>query len=112
MTPSKVGMYEYEEQPSTITMANGSTISVEGHGSVDITVWSYGAPRKLKLTRVLYSPDLSYNLFSLVAAVDTGNPYQGEREGIVIYGKEGGEILFPRRGNTNYIDGLRISYPR
>lgn len=63
----------------------------------------FGAPWKMIMTKLLYSPAVSFNLVFLGAATDLGHTFRSNIEGTTIYLKEGGEIFFPHRGQANYL---------
>lgn len=85
MKPSKVGMHNFLERPSLIKTANGDTVDSEGHGSIGVVLWYFGAPKKRTMTEVLYSSALSFDLFSLREATDLRHTEEGKSEGVMLY---------------------------
>lgn len=109
MVPSKVGMQDVVGRPSWIKMSNEDIVSVECHGSIDIVLWSFAAPRKMILINILCILALSFNLYFLRAATDLEYIYQGNIEGVALYLKEGEDTLFPPRGQTSCLEVSELS---
>lgn len=100
MRPCKVGMCDFvDESPSLIKMANRNAVSVEGHSSIDIMFWPFGAPRKMTLTYVRSTPVLSFNHFYLRTATDLGHTCQGKIEGMMLY---------PKRRRGSIVPTMRV----
>ena len=93
-----------------MTTASGDTFPAEGFGSLDVTVYAFGIPRVLKLKRVMYVPSLSYNLFSLKAAAHQDHGYWGDKSGIRLHLKEGGEVHFAPYAGLYCISGCRSTH--
>ena len=62
-----------DDMPS-VRIGDGRTVKAEGHGSVKLRVKdNHEAERVIKLSSVLFVPDLSCNLFSVRSITDKGN---------------------------------------
>ena len=65
-------VFENLEKPVDIILGDGDTPNAVGCGAVMLTMKSGQLERRCKLHDVLYVPELSYNLLSVLKAVERG----------------------------------------
>ena len=111
ITPNAEHTYNMRPSKAKIIAASGITYDIKGYGTLCLNIRSRGTSEFVKLNRVAYVPDMKYHLFSLRAAVDAGNRYEGTSRGVTVFLRDGNEIDFPLHGKLNYSYASRRSPP-
>ena len=88
MTPERKMLKDYQEGPgngpSSIQVANKSSIPVLGRGTLELNTWVKGKQHTVELKNVLHAPDLSLTLLSIPALLDDNAEVQFARNQCVV----------------------------
>ena len=91
---------EVFREPREVQVGDGSSVKVIGEGMINLKIeLEYGKVRKCRLLRVLYVPDLAYNLLSVSKATsrETGNKVEFCNDGCNIINKNKQRRLLQQR---------------
>ena len=101
--------FEQLSESQEVTLGDGHTLRGTGVGTVEIeTLLPDGSTRKCKLQKVLYVPNLSYNLLSVSKAAETGNTTKFTGTGCDIIDRKRKVVAFATKvGNLYYLEYCR-----
>ena len=88
-----------------VTLGDGSSLDIAGEGTVDMDMLlSNGSRRSCALKRVLYVPELAYNLVSVPRAVEAGKSVHFDDSGCDVLNETGETVaLGVRQGSLYYL---------
>lgn len=90
---------QYDENTYTVKVCNGTQIDVRGRGDVDISVmYANGTSKVFTITNVLFVPELSKNLLSIMKTTERG---------VEVTFKEGGQRVIFKKDNKLIMDGVK-----
>ena len=95
MTPDADGLTIYREYSRPLGLVNGGTTSIAGYGKLTAAFRSDNGWVHVKLHDVAHVPLLSFSLISLQFLVLKGHTYVGDKDGVTLKLKDGGDRAFP-----------------
>ena len=92
-----------------IKVGNGDIVEAKIEGTVKLEINAGSSTRKFKLQKVLFAPDLKYNLFSVPKATEAGKTIEFGKQGCRIIEKSTRQTIGSgrKRGNLYYINCVR-----
>ena len=92
-----------------IKVGNGDIVEARIEGTVKLEINAGSSTRKFKLSKVLYAPDLKYNLFSVPKATEAGKTVEFGQQGCRIIDKSTKQTIGSgrKRRNLYYINCVR-----
>ena len=78
-----------------------------GYGDVVVVLKSEGGWVPVPIPNAAHVPEAPYNLISLTTLAEEGHKYSGEKGGLTLTTKAGGEVFFPRMGKLLTQEGYQ-----
>ena len=81
------------KKPQMVKVGNGYPVRVKGKGTIKLTIMTNRGIKKCKLRKVLYVPDLSFNLLSVSRSAKAGKSFEFSADDCIVRNIKSGEIV-------------------
>ena len=98
------------KQPQMVKVGNGYPVRVKGIGNIKLTTNTKKGGKKCVLKKVLFVPDLSFNLLSVSRSTKVGKLFEFSKETCTVKNNKSGEVVATgtKIGNLYHLDTMDI----